>query len=170
MDAQAHVDARVHGVFAALASRRAPTSTESAIANGDTRTISFSNQHTNKSGAFTYMVNGYYDQAVLDKLNWFLRDWRLNEPTKMDPEAVRHPLGSVSRNPGSQQPIDVLSGYRSPQTNAMLRRRSRQVAEHSQHMEGQGDRRAFHRRRHRRRSATSRCGCRPAASDSIRRA
>ena len=37
---------------------------------------------------------------------------------------------------GSTQPIDVLSGYRSPQTNAMLRRRSRQVAEHSQHMQG----------------------------------
>ena len=42
----------------------------------------------------------------------------------------------VYRESGSQQPIDVLSGYRSPQTNAMLRRRSRQVAEHSQHMEG----------------------------------
>ena len=113
----------------------APTSTESAIANGDTRTILLSNQHTNESGAFTYMVNGYYDQAVLDKLNWFLRDWRLNEPTKMDPKLFDI-LWEVYRESGSQQPIDVLSGYRSPQTNAMLRRRSRQVAEHSQHMEG----------------------------------
>ncbi len=42
----------------------------------------------------------------------------------------------VYRESGSSQPIDVLSGYRSPHTNAMLRRRSRQVAEHSQHMEG----------------------------------
>ena len=45
-------------------------------------------------------------------------------------------IWEVYRESGSTQPIDVLSGYRSPQTNAMLRRRSRQVAEHSQHMQG----------------------------------
>jgi len=112
-----------------------PNSTESAVANGDTRTIILSDQHTNESGSFTFMVNGVYDQAVLDKLNWFCRDWRLNEPTKMDPHLFDI-IWEVYRESGSQQPIDVLSAYRSPQTNAMLRRRSRQVAEHSQHMEG----------------------------------
>jgi uncharacterized protein YcbK (DUF882 family) len=112
-----------------------PSSTESAIANGDTRTITLSNQHTNESGSFTYMVNGYYDSAALEKLNWFLRDWRLNESTKMDPKLFDI-IWQVYRESGSRQPVDVLSGYRSPQTNAMLRRRSRQVAEHSQHMEG----------------------------------
>ena len=118
-----------------LALGAAPSSTESAIANGDTRTITLSNQHTNESGSFTYMVNGYYDSAVLEKLNWFLRDWRLNESTKMDPKLFDI-IWQVYRESGSRQPVDVLSGYRSPQTNAMLRRRSRQVAEHSQHMEG----------------------------------
>jgi len=113
----------------------APSSTESAIANGDTRTITLSDSHTNESGSFTYMVNGYYDSAVLEKLNWFLRDWRLNESTKMDPKLFDI-LWQVYRESGSQRPVDVLSGYRSPQTNSMLRRRSRQVAEHSQHMEG----------------------------------
>ncbi len=113
----------------------APNSTESAVANGDTRTVVFSNQHTNEQGTFTYMVNGVYDQAVLDKLNWFMRDWRLNEPTKMDPRLFDI-VWEVYRESGSRAPIDILSGYRSPQTNAMLRRRSRQVAEHSQHMEG----------------------------------
>ena len=112
-----------------------PNPTESAIANGDTRTVVLSNSHTDESGSFTYMVNGAYDPATLDKLNWFLRDWRLNEPTKMDPKLFDI-LWEVYRQSGSTQPIDVLSGYRSPQTNAMLRRRSRQVAEHSQHMEG----------------------------------
>jgi uncharacterized protein YcbK (DUF882 family) len=112
-----------------------PNSTESAVANGDTRTVVFSNQHTNEQGSFTYMVNGVYDQAALDKLNWFMRDWRLNEPTKMDPRLFDI-IWEVYRESGSREPIDVLSGYRSPQTNAMLRRRSRQVAEHSQHMEG----------------------------------
>jgi uncharacterized protein YcbK (DUF882 family) len=112
-----------------------PNSTESAVANGDTRTIILSDQHTNESGSFTFMVNGVYDQAVLDKLNWFCRDWRLNEPTKMDPHLFDI-IWEVYRESGSTQPVDVLSGYRSPQTNAMLRRRSRQVAEHSMHMQG----------------------------------
>ncbi len=112
-----------------------PNSTESAVANGDTRTITLSNDHTNESGSFTFMVNGVYDQATLDKLNWFCRDWRLNEPTQMDPHLFDI-IWEVYRESGSSQPIDVLSGYRSPQTNAMLRRRSRQVAEHSAHMEG----------------------------------
>jgi uncharacterized protein YcbK (DUF882 family) len=113
----------------------APNSTESAVANGDTRTVILSNDHTNESGSFTYMVNGIYDSAVLDKLNWFCRDWRLNEPTQMDPHLFDI-VWEVYRESGSTQPMDVLSGYRSPQTNAMLRRRSRQVAEHSAHMEG----------------------------------
>jgi len=113
----------------------APSSTESAVANGDTRTISFSSAHTHESGTFTYMVGGAYDEAVLEKLNWFLRDWRLDQPTKMDPHLFDI-IWEVYRESGSREPIDVLSGYRSPQTNAMLRRRSRQVAEHSQHMEG----------------------------------
>ena len=112
-----------------------PSSTESAVANGDTRTIVLTDSHTNESGSFTYMVDGVYDQATLDKLNWFLRDWRLNEPTKMDPKLFDI-VWEVYRESGSKLPIDVLSGYRSPQTNAMLRRRSRQVAKYSQHMEG----------------------------------
>ena len=112
-----------------------PSSTESAVANGDTRTIVLSNGRTNESGSFTFMVDGVYDQATLDKLNWFLRDWRLNEPTKMDPKLFDI-VWEVYRESGSQLPIDVLSGYRSPQTNAALRRRSRQVAKYSQHMEG----------------------------------
>jgi uncharacterized protein YcbK (DUF882 family) len=113
----------------------APSSTESAVANGDTRTIDLTNSHTNESGSFTYMVDGVYDAATLEKLNWFLRDWRLNEPTKMDPKLFDI-VWEVYRESGSSQPIDVLSGYRSPRTNAILRRRSRQVARYSQHMEG----------------------------------
>jgi uncharacterized protein YcbK (DUF882 family) len=127
--------AQVAMAAAFIAAWLIPSSTESAVANGDTRTIVLSNQHTDESGSFTFMVNGVYDQSTLDKLNWFLRDWRLDEPTKMDPHLFDI-VWEVYRESGSTQPIDVLSAYRSPQTNAMLRRRSRQVAEHSQHMEG----------------------------------
>jgi uncharacterized protein YcbK (DUF882 family) len=113
----------------------ASNSTESAIANGETRTINLSDGHTNEAGSFTYMVNGVYDSTVLEKLNWFMRDWRHNEKTSMDPKLFDI-VWEVYRESGSAQPVDVLSGYRSPETNAMLRRRSRQVAEHSQHMLG----------------------------------
>jgi uncharacterized protein YcbK (DUF882 family) len=106
-----------------------------AVAGGETRTINFYNPHTQESGAFTYLVNGSYDPDVLDKLNWFLRDWHINETTKMDPKLFDI-IWQVYQESGSQLPIEVLSAYRSPQTNAMLRMRSRQVAEHSQHMEG----------------------------------
>jgi uncharacterized protein YcbK (DUF882 family) len=113
----------------------ASNSTESAIANGETRTINLSNAHTNEAGSFTYMVNGVYDSNVLEKLNWFMRDWRHDEKTTIDPKLFDL-VWEVYRESGSTQPIDVLSGYRSPETNAMLRRRSRQVAEHSQHILG----------------------------------
>jgi uncharacterized protein YcbK (DUF882 family) len=123
------------GGVAAYAWLHAPASTEPAIADGDTRTLNFVNRHTNETGSFTFRANGQYDGAELEKLNWFMRDWRLNEQTKMDPKLFDI-IWEVYRQSGSSQPIDVLSGYRSPQTNAMLRRRSRQVAEHSQHMQG----------------------------------
>ena len=79
--------------------------------------------------------DGQYDPAVLQKLNWFLRDWRREEATKMDPKLF-DTIWEVYRESGSQQPIEVMSAYRSPETNAMLRRASRAVAEHSQHILG----------------------------------
>src|SRR5579883_2245270 len=113
----------------------APDSTESARANGETRTLNLIEPHTNESGSFTYMVNGSYDNAVLEKLNWFFRDWCHDEQTHMDPKLF-DVLWEVYRESGSTQPVEILSGYRSPETNAMLRRRSRLVAEHSLHIQG----------------------------------
>ncbi|HEX4765581.1 MAG TPA: DUF882 domain-containing protein [Lichenihabitans sp.] len=118
-----------------LAVVAAPAGTESAKANGDTRTIYFHHAHTHESMTATYMVDGQYDPAVLEKLNWFLRDWRREQATHMDPHLF-DVIWEVYRESGSSQPIEVMSAYRSPETNAMLRRRSRAVAEHSQHILG----------------------------------
>ena len=74
-------------------------------------------------------------RPVLDKLNWFCRDIRRSEATHMDPKLF-DVIWEVYRESGSRQPIEVMSAYRSPETNAMLRRRSRGVAEHSQHILG----------------------------------
>ena len=112
-----------------------PSQTQNAVANGDTRTISLIHAHTKETISATFRVNGSYDSATLEKLNWFLRDWRLDEPTRMDPHLFDI-VWEAYRESGSREPIMVMSAYRSPQTNAMLRRRSRAVAEHSQHILG----------------------------------
>lgn len=112
-----------------------PSATETAVANGDTRTLNLYHSHTGESIQATFRVNGSYDPAVLEKLNYFLRDWRNNDQTHMDPRLF-DVVWEVYRTAGATQPIVVVSAYRSPQTNAMLRRRSRGVAEHSQHILG----------------------------------
>lgn len=109
--------------------------TQNAVANGDTRTLSLYYVHTKESLTVTFRRNGAYDRAALKQLNWFLRDWRREEPTNMDPRLFDL-LWEVYRELGSRETIHVLSAYRAPATNAMLRRRSSRVAEHSQHMLG----------------------------------
>jgi uncharacterized protein YcbK (DUF882 family) len=112
-----------------------PSHTQTAVANGDTRTLSLHHSHTGESINATFRVNGVYDSAVLEKLNWFLRDWRNNDVTRMDPRLFDI-VWEVYRTAGTTDPIVIYSAYRSPATNAMLRRRSSGVAEYSQHMLG----------------------------------
>jgi uncharacterized protein YcbK (DUF882 family) len=120
---------------AALALVLGVRGTQDAIANGDTRSISILHMHTKESVRVTFKRNGYYDAEALKQLNWILRDWRRDEPTKMDPRLFDI-AWEVHREVGSSQPFHVVSAYRSPATNSMLRRRSRGVAKQSQHMEG----------------------------------
>ncbi len=109
--------------------------TQDAIANGDTRTLSLYHVHTKEAATITFRRNGQYDPKALEQLNWMLRDWRRDEATRMDPRLFDI-VWEVHRSLGSGEPIQVMSAYRSPATNSMLRRRSRGVAKHSQHMEG----------------------------------
>lgn len=109
--------------------------TQDAVANGETRSLSMVNAHTGETLDVTYSQNGRYDQDALKKLNWFLRDWRRNEPTRMDPRLF-DTVWSAYRTVGAHERINVVCGYRAPETNAMLRRRSRGVAKFSQHTLG----------------------------------
>jgi uncharacterized protein YcbK (DUF882 family) len=121
--------------MASLAAMVMPSSTETAVANGDTRTLHFYHTHTGETIDATFRVNGHYDPTVLRQLNHFLRDWRNNDEINMDPrlfDAVWEAYGAA----GATDRIQIYSAYRSPETNAMLRRRSHAVAEHSQHMLG----------------------------------
>ena len=108
---------------------------QNAIAEGDTRTIALHHMHTDEDITITFKRDGRYDEAALNKLNWFLRDWRKQQETKMDPHLIDL-IWEVQRETGSKEPVWVVCGYRSPETNAMLRRRSSGVARFSQHMLG----------------------------------
>jgi uncharacterized protein YcbK (DUF882 family) len=110
-------------------------SLQNAIAEGDTRTITMHHMHTGEDITITFKRDGRYDDGALEKLNWFLRDWRKQQETKMDPHLIDL-VWEVQREAGSREPIWVVCGYRSPETNAMLRRKSNGVAKFSQHMLG----------------------------------
>ncbi|PPD44475.1 MAG: hypothetical protein CTY15_07130 [Methylocystis sp.] len=124
------------GLFATFLSAFTPSMTETAVANGDTRTIYLHHAHTGEDIAATYLVGGQYDSRVLQQLNWFLRDWRRDEPTNMDPRLFDVVWEAYRHAGAGDQVINVVSAYRSPETNAMLRARSRAVAKYSQHMLG----------------------------------
>jgi uncharacterized protein YcbK (DUF882 family) len=108
---------------------------QSVIAEGDTRSLSLHHMHTGEDISITFKRNGRYDDEALKKLDWFLRDWRREQSTHMDPQLLDL-IWEVSYEVGAKEPIQVVCGYRSPQTNAMLRHRSRGVAQYSQHTVG----------------------------------
>lgn len=117
------------------ASLTVATATQDANANGETRSLTMFHSHTNESLTVTYKRNGSFDSGALEKLNWFLRDWRVDEPISMAPQLF-DVIWYAYREVGASDPIRIMSAYRSPGTNAMLRRRSRAVAKESQHMRG----------------------------------
>jgi uncharacterized protein YcbK (DUF882 family) len=93
--------------------------------------------HTGERATITFKRGGKYDPRGLAQINRFLRDWRKNEPTRIDPELLDL-VWEVYRRSGARDTIHVVSAYRSPSTNSMLRGRSRSsgVAKHSQHTLG----------------------------------
>lgn len=110
-------------------------SVHDATALNETRTLSFHHTHSGEDLTVTFKRDGRYDEEALKKLNHFLRDWRSQDQTTMN----RHLfdiLWEVYRDVDGKKPIQIISAYRSPATNSMLRRRSSGVARFSQHMLG----------------------------------
>ena len=105
------------------------------VAGGETRTISMKQVHTGESLTVTYMQNGRYVPSAMKKLNYLLRDWRRNEVITIDPKTIDL-IWELHADLGSRVPIKVICGYRSPRTNAFLKRIGRKVAGKSQHMKG----------------------------------
>ena len=101
----------------------------------DARTLRLYHVHTRESLVVTYKRNGRYVPSAMAQLDYFLRDWRTNKYVSMSGETIDL-LWELHNELGSKQPINVICGYRSAQTNALLKRIGRQVAMRSEHLSG----------------------------------
>lgn len=126
---------RVLASLVIAASMVSPGVVPAVEAAGQTRTLKIYFIHTQEKAEITFKRNGRYDPKGLQQINRMLRDWRRNEPTNMDPRLLDL-IWEVYQKSGSRDYIHVVSGYRSPATNNMLRSRTKGVAEKSQHMLG----------------------------------
>ncbi len=99
------------------------------------RAITLKNLHTDETLHAVYWENGQYVPDALQAVNHVLRDFRTGEVHAIEPELLNL-INDVRTRLGSKAPFQVISGYRSPQTNAMLREQSAEVAQHSLHMDG----------------------------------
>ncbi|WP_149787472.1 YcbK family protein [Lutimaribacter pacificus] len=127
------------GAFAATAVTAAPTFSNAAgflRGSGDIRRVKMYNGRTGERLDMIYWIEGDYIGDAVKEINFFMRDWRNNKIINIDLRtidimAAAHNLLDVN------EPYMLLSGYRSPETNAMLRRRSSGVAKNSLHMRGE---------------------------------
>ncbi|NWJ27542.1 DUF882 domain-containing protein [Rhizobium sp. Td3] len=108
-----------------------------SLAAAEDRSLKLYFVHTGEKATITYKRNGRFDQAGLQKVNRLLRDWRRNESGRMDPRLLDI-VWEIYERSNTRNYIHVVSGYRSPATNAKLRGRSRAtgVAKKSLHMQG----------------------------------
>ena len=82
---------------------------QSVIAEGDTRSIAMHHMHTGEDINITFKRNGRYDEEALKKLDWFLRDWRREQSTHMDPHLIDL-IWEVTQEVGAKEPIQVVCG------------------------------------------------------------
>jgi uncharacterized protein YcbK (DUF882 family) len=99
------------------------------------RTLSFFNTHTRETLNVCYFNGDGYRPEALDKINFILRDFRADEILPIDPLLLDQ-LFALKTRIQPRTPFHVISGYRSPATNAMLRRTTTGVARTSMHTQG----------------------------------
>ena len=120
-------------VFAAVPIIAAP---RRLVAEASVRALRFTHTHTGERLAIEYFRGGTYLPDALVTMNHFLRDFRTGDVHAIDPELLDL-LHGLARVTETSTPFQVISGYRSPATNEMLRHRSEGVAAGSLHMKGQ---------------------------------
>jgi len=118
--------------IALLAGFLLPLNTASSIGE---RSLSFYHTHTKKTLDVTYSIGGEYVESALVEINDFLGDFRNGDATAIDP-ALLDLIYDVRASLNSNGTFEVISAYRSPETNEMLRKLGRGVAKKSQHLLG----------------------------------
>jgi uncharacterized protein YcbK (DUF882 family) len=102
---------------------------------GGERALKFFHTHTGDSLRVVYFRQGEYDPDALADLRVFLADWRDGRQHDLDPQLMDI-LWQIQQATGLSDTWEVISAYRSPETNELLRSRSRGVAKNSQHLMG----------------------------------
>lgn len=97
--------------------------------------LAFYNTHTGESLKTVYRANGHYIAGALRDINRILRDYRTDKVAAIDPKLLDI-LYHLRYSVGSRSQLHIISGYRSPETNATMHEKSRGVAKKSLHMEG----------------------------------
>jgi uncharacterized protein YcbK (DUF882 family) len=106
-----------------------------AAARAPERALAFHHQHTGERLRAVYFADGTYLPESLREVRRVLRDWRTDEAVDIDPRLLDI-VYLLQQRLGRRAPLEVICGYRSPATNAMLRRQGRGVAKDSLHMHG----------------------------------
>ncbi len=106
-----------------------------ALTRPSERRLSFHHTHTDERLSLVYHDGRRYLPESLRRIDRFLRDFRTEEIHPIDPRLLDI-LYTVTLSTGARGRFEVISGYRSPKTNAMLRTKSSGVAKHSLHMQG----------------------------------
>ena len=127
------------GAFAATMITSAPTYANAAgflRGGGDIRRVKMYSGRTGERIDMIYWVEGDYIADAVKEITYFMRDWRNDQVRNIDLRTLdimsaAHNMMDVS------EPYNLISGYRSPQTNAMLRARSSGVAKNSRHLVGE---------------------------------
>lgn len=120
---------------AAAGSLLIPSADAFANVLGKDRKITLFNTNTREEWGFVCAPQQNYETKLLADFSYFLRDHRTDEARIMDP-ALLDLLYAVTVLTGSRGEYNIISGYRTPETNAMLRKASHGVAEHSLHIQG----------------------------------
>ncbi len=127
------------GAFAASAVAAAPA--QAGLfgflkGGGDVRRLKMYSARTGEAIDMVYWVDGRYVKPALDEISYFMRDWREDKAIEIDTRTIDI-MAAAHRMMDVDEPYLLLSGYRSPRTNAYLRRRGSGVARKSLHMSGQ---------------------------------
>ncbi len=103
--------------------------------SGDIRKIKFQNSNTGERVNTIYWIEGQYVQEALDQINYFMRDWRQNKVIKID-TANLDIISATQTLLDTEEPFELLSGYRTIKTNKMLAKVTAGVARNSYHIKG----------------------------------